>query len=617
MTTVEPELGGARGINIKGALGELAGGDLFQGRSGRMRVFGCEHFTSSVGDADHGDGGAGPTNGLRRHGLTVVVVVVIVTAPTKASKGSTRGSGDAAENNSARSGGTVASIPNSNWDASSPASPSGRGPWRPLELVDGRDLGATSWLATLQYGGHTLRCHIWLRTQGKALQGGQGGESRRHGIFFMPVPAVHASRICHTASRERRTQQGGGLSSALSIRPSTMAESARDRDRRPGCNNVCARLFVGYRPGRRVEVKERRMSDDMQGVDGRRWYFGRKDAIWRGKRIAWGIYTPESAAATYGEGQLMWQIRDLLIGPFKGVTETEIVNVSSAAMKLREQKLPMSWRWVVLASECLQRRGLKIVLKSDWFSGLNLIPGLGCSDSESRNFIAVDITDAVAFMRSYVHAICVPDPASLNIPVPAHLVAGAISVSKLFTTVALITHITLEPVVEGDMQQVFTLEKVNLIQIARIVAFEGQYVDLTNGMKDTYVPIMTHRKALPKDKINQEVGPNHYFLASRAANADARKFPGQWKLEETGDEGYIGVVNNGAQQVISYPSANVRQENVLRQRAMAHPTADTDWQRAVCGAGYKAANKDESPLTLEREIEGDKQQVFKIETALA
>ena len=148
--------------------------------------------------------------------------------------------------------------------------------------LDGRDPGATSWLATLQYGGHTLRCHTWLRTPGQAFQGGQGGESRRHEIFFMPVPAVHTSRICHIASKERRTQQGGGLSYTLSIRPLTMAESARDRDRRPGWNNVCARLFVGYRPGRRVEVKvhccsrniagleERRMSDDMQGVDGRR-----------------------------------------------------------------------------------------------------------------------------------------------------------------------------------------------------------------------------------------------------------------------------------------------------------------------------------------------------------
>ena len=45
------------------------------------------------------------------------------------------------------------------------------------------------------------------------------------------------------------------------------------------------------------------------------------------------------------------KIRELLIGPFNGVTETEIVDVSSAAMKLREQKLPMSWRWVFLASE--------------------------------------------------------------------------------------------------------------------------------------------------------------------------------------------------------------------------------------------------------------------------
>ena len=139
------------------------------------------------------------------------------------------------------------------------------------------------------------------------------------------------------------------------------------------------------------------------------------------------------------------------------------------------------------------------------------------------------------------------------------------------------------------MQQLF--EKVNLTQIARIVTFEGQYVDLTNGLKDTYVPITAHRKALHKDKLNQEVGPNHYFLASQAANADARKFPGLWKLEETGDEGYIMIVNNGAQQDMSYPSANVRPENVLRQQAMAHPTADIVWQRVVCGAGYKCVHR--------------------------
>ena len=141
------------------------------------------------------------------------------------------------------------------------------------------------------------------------------------------------------------------------------------------------------------------------------------------------------------------------------------------------------------------------------------------------------------------------------------------------------------------MQQVFTLEKVNLTQIARIVTFEGQYVDLTNGLKDTYVPITAHRKALPKYKLNQEVGPKHYFLVSRAANADVRKFPGQWKLEETSDEGYIRIVDNGAQQIMSYPSANVRQENVLRQQAMAHPTADTVWQRVVCGTGYKCVDR--------------------------